>query len=702
MLCNLCRSIDFRHSTLHKEARIGFVTWDTVGQEDAAYKSGEYYVYDHHPTIEALRVAASGGCHLCAQIRSELFHLRLHESDEEHHRGKVEIRYYRKTDDAKRILPPKEIVAVVRTPIRDVKIVFILMKFNPSLAALLREKASNVDPNSGCEENIKLAITWLNRCLTTHELCTLSTLPYPALPTRILDVEPPGRPDCVCLRSTEGCHGPYITLSHVWGLTPTTTTTLPTLGYRMAGVPVRSMPRTFQDAVRIAKEMSIRYLWIDSLCIIQDCLEDWAKESSKMGEYYKNSLFTIAAVSAPDGSGGCFGIRDPLALTPCPIDICFPGVMERHPSLFLRLDMNWDPVDQTSGFQRPPLWQRAWVVQERLLSTRILRFSDAQMSWKCCTEEASERAPEGILMLTSSTGGDKTLQQALLGLRKFTLADISDNKISSGVNSTSKADSELMELYNAWYDLVTLYGKCKLTNETDIFPAISGLATVIANATGDRYVAGLWQHDLHRGLLWTAPSSTNALPSLRNYRSPSWSWASLKGTCNFHVREVLQLGKVRTSLFAIDQAQSHALSEANPFGEVISGELRITGLLRRAHPKGIDSEKVFEEISKGEDRETLFDLEQRLPIGYYYPDNNDREYLTEIWCSPVMTEERIKHPWGVDSLDGGEQTARTVDAHCLALYPLSRTDSIYMRVGVVWVLDFGWFEGREASSFSII
>jgi hypothetical protein len=97
-----------------------------------------------------------------------------------------------------------------------------------------------------------------------------------------------------------------------------------------------------------------------------------------MGEYYMNSRFTVAAVSAPDDSAGCFSKRDMLKVTPCPMSIRLPksdscvgwaGLTHG----FSRLTFGDDPSDKKDGFQRPPLWQRAWVVQERLLSTRMLQ-----------------------------------------------------------------------------------------------------------------------------------------------------------------------------------------------------------------------------------------------------------------------------------------------------------------------------------------
>jgi len=68
---------------------------------------------------------------------------------------------------------------------------------------------------------------------------------------------------------------------------------------------VLDLPSTFQDAVRITKSLQVRYLWIDSLCIIQDDFSDWEREASLMGNVYANSFLTIAASSSTDDSSGC-------------------------------------------------------------------------------------------------------------------------------------------------------------------------------------------------------------------------------------------------------------------------------------------------------------------------------------------------------------------------------------------------------------
>ena len=145
-------------------------------------------------------------------------------------------------------------------------------------------------------------MSWLSQCLSSHELCALSTNPCPPLPSRVLDVEAEESHNRLRLCSGDGRYGSYVTLSHVWGQAQVITTTLATLKARLTTIEIRDLSRTFQDAVVVARNMKVQYLWIDSLCIIQDSFDDWAKESSKMGEYYMNSQFNISAVSASDSS----------------------------------------------------------------------------------------------------------------------------------------------------------------------------------------------------------------------------------------------------------------------------------------------------------------------------------------------------------------------------------------------------------------
>jgi hypothetical protein len=98
---------------------------------------------------------------------------------------------------------------------------------------------------------------------------------------------------------------PYIALSHCWGKNPIVRTTTGTLAQRKQGIDMSLLPPAFRDAIVIARRLDVRYLWIDSLCIIQDDQLDWQTESAKMSTIYQHALLTISAALSGHG-GGCF------------------------------------------------------------------------------------------------------------------------------------------------------------------------------------------------------------------------------------------------------------------------------------------------------------------------------------------------------------------------------------------------------------
>jgi hypothetical protein len=106
---------------------------------------------------------------------------------------------------------------------------------------------------------------------------------------------------------SKGEKGRYLALSHCWGVSTINerlTTTLATLEIRLKSIPMSLMPANFYDATIITRKLGYRYLWIDSLCIIQDSTEDWETESQNMGNIYMNASLTIAAGAAKDSDGG--------------------------------------------------------------------------------------------------------------------------------------------------------------------------------------------------------------------------------------------------------------------------------------------------------------------------------------------------------------------------------------------------------------
>src|SRR2546423_1075736 len=152
------------------------------------------------------------------------------------------------------------------------------------------------DPLS--EFSVNMARGWINECILSHAFCNDSTLDD--LPSRVVDVDSPGRRKKLRLVDSStvlDLSGKYATLSHCWGQVDRTITTTSTLAQMERGITISSLSPTFRDAVQVAQSLGIRYLWIDSLCIIQDSLEDKNRELPKMAGIFANSLLTIAGSS---------------------------------------------------------------------------------------------------------------------------------------------------------------------------------------------------------------------------------------------------------------------------------------------------------------------------------------------------------------------------------------------------------------------
>ena len=383
----------------------------------------------------------------------------------------------------------------------------------------------------------------------------------------------------------------------------------------MNAIPVTNLSKTFQDAFTAARlYLGVRFIWIDSLCIIQDDPQDWRAESITMQDVYTHSFCNLSAMAISSGVHGLFPPRDIDRVRPCEVETSWVG---RDPETYVPIPKRfWD-----EQLDYAPLSRRGWVFQERWLAPRILHFGSDQLLWECCELNASEAYPHGIPHITCGTSSelhhelgapaDLQSREPLTMLKKilewlYLPMPSKEDNIIIDVPSTTKiltAQSNPLGLppitygtqssfknrvsapvrlkpsenYQKWQRLVEWYSSCKLTKEEDKLIAFSGIAKRFHSALSSKYLAGLWQDNLPNELIWRvsrAESDSVRRPS--RYRAPSWSWASVDTqTINKFVdRELF-------SVIAVTDSHIDHLS-SDPFSQVADGWIRVRGTLHPA------------------------------------------------------------------------------------------------------------------------
>lgn len=383
------------------------------------------------------------------------------------------------------------------------------------------------------QQGFELVKEWIRDCENNHPQC--ATRPA-NLPTRVIDVGVAGGQEPALKVASSRDTAYYMTLSHCWGRKTVIKTTKATLQSHLTQLPMGSLPKTFRDAITITRTLGVRYLWIDSLCIIQDDANDWEKESAVMGQIYAHSYLTIAASASKDSSGGCFlpRPRDTHARIKCSID----DGSTAH--VFLR--------PKPKGFQdleNSFLQTRAWVAQERLLSPRSVHYDVDQIMWECKETRLTEDCvPVDV---------DIDQHQGLRWDGRFQL---------QYPRHVTKWSSLSIDFVWDWYSMIDNYTTRNLTNPDDKLPALSGIASVMAFRTGEKYVAGLWESHINIGMLWKRASTAPWLEAASGYRAPSWSWAAYDGAI----------------LTASDSYQNSSYNPFQPLLEAIQLEIKPLGL----------------------------------------------------------------------------------------------------------------------------
>ncbi|KAK9784243.1 putative Protein kinase domain-containing protein [Seiridium cardinale] len=352
-------------------------------------------------------------------------------------------------------------------------------------------------------QRFELINEWIRICDEDHP-CHRSQgvpIPTPRMPTRVLDVGVATEDEVRLhlVNPDEKTNQRYVALSHRWGgvgeefVQPTTTNTIDKFKER---INFKQLPKTYQDAIMITRSLHIRYLWIDSLCIIQDNNDDWTLQAQRMGDYYSSAYVTIAASSAVT-----------------PLD----GILSRRPDRdCVTINTSGETIrlataidDFQADVQNSILNTRAWVLQERALSRRTLHFTSTQIYWECgegvhCETLAQLRNPKSQFL------GDCDFPN--LGLTYF--------------------KNERIDFIQYIH---TVYSGLGLTKDTDRSMAIAGLHQRIAQTFKGRFDYGIFWKWHERLFLWRAEvaGSLSRIEYAPKQSVPSWSWMAYSGVIGY-------------------------------------------------------------------------------------------------------------------------------------------------------------------------
>ncbi|KAI1357610.1 heterokaryon incompatibility protein-domain-containing protein [Xylaria arbuscula] len=411
--------------------------------------------------------------------------------------------------------------------------------------------------------SIELVCEWFHRCLKEDLMCKVRKS---TLPTRVLYV---GNGSCEPnLYESCGEEAPYTALSHCWGDAEAIhlITTKANRNERMASISMEILPKTFSDAVVLTRALGIQYIWIDSLCIIQDDKDDWEREAAHMADVYQCAALTISADGAADGSKGLFQtvnvpLFDEISIpSRTPIGMSF--INARETTLATREDL----VHVVTHKESDPLQHRGWALQEWLLSDRIVHFSTGELLWECKAFQSCQ------CQVISQSPMDRDREDD----HKLTKEDYYKQGKREGGGG-----------YLDWGQVVHGYTRRQLTIQADRLPALSGLAMFAKLNAETDYIAGLWKSEMPEAILWKVDSDESE--RYEHYYAPSWSWAAVTGAVSYHEQKGSNELPLKCKVLELStSAASH-----NPFGPLKSGFVKIQG------PVGILSPEHMKRIGIG-------------------------------------------------------------------------------------------------------
>lgn len=543
-----------------------------------------------------------------------------------------------------------------------------------------------------------LASQWINICLDSHHKSQCGPRNEgPYLPKRLIDVEARSADMLGLVISADSVQpkSTYIALSYCWGLSMPTgvKTTRSNLEMHLQGISMSSLPLTIQDAIVATRRLGIRYLWIDALCILQDSREDWEFESAAMSDIYSHAFCTIAAAATNHCDGGMLFRADRRRF----------AVVTLADKVFVKAST----IPHQDLKDSNPLSTRAWALQERELSPRVLWFTAHELLFECHRMWASEEYPDCDTHSSDSTGALD---------RIFDCRSLDTDE--SLYHYTSLLS--LGGIYLIWRRIVERYSSRLLTHPTDRLPAISGLAHEIQTVYRSKYAAGIWINDLPRALLWrraaeNAPDRAGGIAELPAISElPGNDLVRIELSAHNSIRTELSgdaieiVEPLRTGIARADLSETEK-ARVEPHRDL---EKSMTGLIETTTldlPPSYTEGRVFEKfgtlelvsnLTKGET--AIADSSQIEHLPFVHLDNKS------IFLGPSWSWAAVEGPINYRSAslefmknyDPNDAEIMAVHTSNLGANPMGEVSSAYIRMSACIMPLREWLDNIASSSWS--
>ncbi|KAI9728595.1 MAG: hypothetical protein M1834_007623 [Cirrosporium novae-zelandiae] len=333
--------------------------------------------------------------------------------------------------------------------------------------------------------------TWLSICTKEHcATCQPDVVPREVgLALKVIDVT-----RCCIIFAPSNCR--YLALSYVWRdisqleLTEDTQHRLmEDNGLSTTEQQSRRVPKSIWDAIELTRQLGERYLWVDALCIKQDDEADKRLLINNMDVIYSSAIFTIVAAAGKDADAGLPGLH---------LDSSRPVLDAIENIQGLNLGIARRPfVDSITE----STWEeRGWTFQEKILSKRLMIFTDEQVFFHCNEATWFEDT------ILEKHDPDIQIQTPWYGHREWVKPR----------SNTSKFDK--------YGGLLDGYLHRDLTYESDILNAFQGILNALTPLFEGGFFWGLPTCLFDAALLWRTSHSLKS----RRPNFPSWSWLGWK------------------------------------------------------------------------------------------------------------------------------------------------------------------------------